>query len=393
MNRRIIPLIASLALVVSAATSDASTSPVRKAQDVIEVHWGRKAFEVEELPDEMGPGARAAVALWAGWAADHGYRMELSEDGCVLLLLQAKRTPKKELKLIEETLEMFNELLPAPERGTGGEPLPRLAQGGPLAAMEGAWVRAPWIQAGPEADTETIVLLGLGDQKDYASVVDLMVDGNPYLAQWAPSGKRAAGFVLEQPLCGSWLLGSAAPEECDPHNELVHRLARLLLLRRYGRQPWWLTLGLAWHMEIELRGTVYCFPGRGGFVSCHMHGSWPNNLRNMARKDEPDITWERLSCWKRGAWNDGDATRAWGVAKYISLARSDALPFILEDFRSLGNMLGIERRTDGSWRVLTDYTVSQEDQQGILEAHLGEGFEEEMLKAFSKSKWPRKRRR
>ena len=372
------------------AQAGASSSPLGTGRDRARVYQGRKSYYLDKLPADLGAAPLAAVERWGEWAVESGYRLELTADGRVLLLMKSRRTPRKELKLIEETLELFDELLPAPQRGEHGEPLPRLAEDAPLAAL-GSAVAPPWIQHGPEADTETIVLLAVDEQADYEAAIDLMVGTNQYLKSWAASGKRQLGFVLDQPLCGSLPIGKLEPEEYDFRNELVHRLTRLLVTRRFGRQPWWLTVGLAWTMELELRGTVYCFPGKDGFVSRGSHGAWPNNLRNLVRKKDSGISWQRLADWQRWTWNDGDATLAWGVTKYLSMAEAQALPMILEDFRALRNIHGIDRGADGRWRILTDYTVSSADQKELLEGHLGEEFAEEMGAALAKGKWPRRR--
>ena len=63
----------------------------------------------------------------------------------------------------------------------------------------------------------------------------------------------------------------AGMEEWDIENELVHRLAHLLLLRRFGQQPFWLTMGFSWYVEKEMRGAIYCYPYRSGFVWASEH--------------------------------------------------------------------------------------------------------------------------
>jgi hypothetical protein len=361
---------------------------VEPAAGGAKVYQGRRSYALDELPEKLGAGPLAALEHWGGWAAERGYRLELSADGRVLLVLRARKAPKKELKLIEEALEQFDELLPAPERGPAGEPLWRGT--GSVEAFFGL-PKSAWIQHGPQADTETIVLLGIGEQDDYEAAIDLIVEGQPALASWARAGKGGPGFVLAEPLCASWLLGKLAAEEYDPHNELVNRLTRLLVMRRFGRQPWWLTVGLAWYMEIELRGTVYCFPGRSGFVASSSHGAWPSQLRKLARDRDAEISVERLAGLTAQGWDEERALLAWGTVKYLASAHGERLPHILENFRLLRNLQGIERWSDGAWRVDTGYRVPLEHQQALLVCHLGDGFEGDMAKVMAKGRWPRRR--
>lgn len=353
----------------------------------VKVYQEHRSYTLEELSEKLGAGPLATLELWGGWAAERGYRLELSADGRVLLVLRARKTPKKELKLIEETLELFDELLPAPERGPAGEPLWRGTK--PEETLFGV-PNSAWIQYGPQADTEMIVLFGVGEQDDYEAAIDLIVEGQPALASWAHTCKDGPGFVLSQPLCASLLLGKLAAEESDPHNELVNCLTRLLVTRRFGRQPWWLTVGLAWYMELELRGTVYCFPGRSGFVASSSHGAWPRRLRKLARDRDADISVERLlGLWPQ-VWDEERAILAWGTVKYLATAHGEQLAHILEDFRLLRNLQGIERWPDGAWRVNTGYRVPLEHQEALMASRLGGGFEQDMAEVMAKGRWPRR---
>ena len=381
-----------LASFLSAGPLGPGSRADRRREAEAEVHWRNDAYLRSALPDSLGEEPRRAIDRWADWAVEHGFRMDLSTDARVLLLLRTKKLPKKELALMEETLAMFDTLLPAPPRHADGSPVAPEAAG-PAATRTGPDAAWKWIQVGSLPDTETIVLIGAKTQGEYAAAVDVVVAAESYLGPWAAYGKQAAGFVLERPLCGAWLEGGPGIEEDDPGNELVHRLARLLTLRRFGRQPWWLTLGLAWYFEIELRGDVYCFPYRNGFVGRAEHGSWPSKLKGVAKKSAPAIEVDGLAHWKRGEWDDDKAVLAWGTATYLSQQHAEALPRILEDFRILANARGIERRTDGSWTLLPDFVPTVEDQAGIMAWHLGEEFGTEMQEALAKGKRYRGRAR
>jgi len=378
-------LIAALAVLSFPSVVGASPAPDRRAADDVLVHWRDDAHSVVELPSELGAGPRAALETWAPWAADRGYRIELSDDGRVLLLVRSRKRPRAELELVEDATKLFDSILPAPPRREDGSPAPQPEDGSdPLALRTGPGEAWTWIRNGSPPDTDTIVLVQARNQEDYETVVDLVVAAQPYLASWAASGKRASGFVLERPLCGVWLDGAADLEEYDAKNELVHRLARLLTLRRFGRQPWWLTLGLAWHFELELRGGVYCFPYRSGFVGRNEHTGWPSQLKRVAKDPGIDIT--ALARWKRGEWDDERAILAWGFTLDLIRRHERALPMILEDFRVLQNLRGIERRTDGSWSVVVGYEPSAEDQEETMRWFLGDDFETDTSKALAKGK-------
>lgn len=370
------------ALVLALLSGIAAAAPTRGGDDPL-LHWGRASHPLTELPVELGDAPRAALEKWGPWAAEHGYRLELTDDARVLLLVQAKRRPKAELELIEDTVAWFDELLPAPPRREDGSPAsppvpePAAHRIGP----DGSW---SWIPHGSLPDVDTVVLVQAKDQTDYESTVDLVAELEPYLVPWTGTGKRASGFVLERPLCSVWREGGADLEEYDPENELVHRLARLLTLRRFGRQPWWLTLGIAWHFEIGIRGDVYCFPYRDGFVARKEHRAWPSMLKRTVKKDAVEM--EHLAGWRRGEWDDGQAILAWGVVGHLADRHADALPLLLEDFRVLQNCKGIERRTDGSWSVVVGYEPSPADQVESVRWYLGEEFEAEATKALAKTR-------
>jgi len=57
-----------------------------------------------------------------------------------------------------------------------------------------------------------------------------------------------------------------------------------------------------------------------------------------------------------------------------------------EDLRILRDEEGIERRADGSWRRLTDWTASPEDQLDIFRRHAGDDLLVELLRYYQKGK-------
>lgn len=379
------PLVATLALALFPSPLAA------RGSDAGEFHWRGDAHELTELPADLGEAPRAALETWGAWATESGYRLELSPDGRVLLILRAKRTPKKELELVAETVERFDEILPAPPRELDGTPL-RSAADAPAASRIDANPSWNWIQNGPAPDTETIVLLRAQNSADYSAAIDRIVADEPWMAGWAAAGKSQGGFVFERPLCAAWLEDGPGLEEHDPQNELVHRLARLLTLRRFGQQAWWMTLGIAWHFEIELRGGVYCFPYRNGFVGRAEHGAWPKKLGRLAKQQGDGIALATFADWDRGSWEDESAVLSWGVAAHLAKHYPEVLPLILENYRILYNAKGIERGADGSWNILVDYRPSIEDQEEILRFHLGDEFAAEMKEAFAKGRrWKKPR--
>lgn len=367
------PWLALAAVVLTAAPA------VAQRKGKAPLTWRGEQHELAVLPEELSDGARAAVETWGAWAVERGYRLDLNEDGRVLLVHDMKkRVLANRRKRIAETTRLVDELLPAPVRADeAAQPTrpPKAATGGD------AWT---WEDDGPPLDTETAVLLQVKSQSDYASVVDKAAQGNEYLAGWVDGAKTLPGFLLERPLCAAWSEDAPGQEEWNIENELVHRLAQLLLLRRFGQMPFWLSMGVAWHVESEIQDGIYCFPYRDGFVWASEHGDWDRDLKQAFKKTK-SLGFDELASWKRGSYEPDKARTAWGAVAFLARHRPHALGPILEDLRLLRDEKGIVHHGN-SWERIPGFEVSAEDQLAVFRTHAGDDFLDELLRFFQKGK-------
>jgi len=309
-----------------------------------------REYAVDELPAEAGRAAAEAAARWEPWAAAHGYTAALNADGRVLLLTdQSGRRLKDELERVEHTVALVDRL--APRSGTLGP----MATGGAVeeagAPRDSSWSRQ-WTDDGPGLETETVVVLRAVDGESYVAALDQIAGEHAYMRGWAAGAKQLSGFVLERPLCAAFLVDGAGSEEWDARNELVHRLAQLLISRRFGQQPYWLKTGIAWQVEYEALASLYCFPYRDEFVYASEHGDWETDLRS-AHKEVKTLEMAALTDWERGTYEPERARRAFGLARFVALHHPEAMSRILEDLRALRDERGVVargvREAPGRW--------------------------------------------
>ena len=395
-----------------AATALLAAPPAPAPPDLttaVQVYWKGKRHRIDALPEEMPEPARAAIGLWAEWAGPVGYRMELEESGRVLLLSASKAQARQRMLLIKQSLELFDRLLPAPEREEAPaeagappveeEPLPEDPDEIPEDPEEDVpWAGGeeedppekhfePWTYvwgAGTRPlDTETAVFLAVHDPRDYASCLDFLAGRFPYLGEWVEEARQINGFALEEPLAGALIENAPEMEEWDPENELVHRLATLLLLRRFGRQPYWIQQGWAWHAELEIRGTIYCFPYRAGFVGIGEHGGWRVALRNrFSRRPGEPPTIDEVAGLRRGFWSDPYAQIAWGTITFLLYERRQELPLLLDDMRRFWDENNRVEQDDGLWGRDRFYQIPLPAQREMLVARAGDHIFAELLAWF-----------
>lgn len=295
--------------------------------------WSRPA------PQEAGEGP------WERWLAaeEGGYEAKPVADGRVLLVTSRRRGAGSLARTIERTLAFVDDLVPA--KG--------------------------------DAATAVPAVFDLEDSDALGRLKAFLGAEYPYLAGWAASGGTGVGFVIEEPLCAAWLheVPGVKKSEWKPENELTNRLAQALLVQRHGRLPQWLVQGLAWHVELETRRGIYCFPFRAGFVGKREHKGWYDALAaSMGERGERPLAMTELTDWPRGTYDDGHAALAWGAGKLIARYFPDALPRILEELEAAYRTGGRVSHPDGSWESVPDYEVPPEEQQAILDAALGTDF-------------------
>jgi len=337
------------------------------------LRWKGKTHALEALPAELPPEVAEAARPLGAWAERKGYRMELTpEADCLLVMSRRGRDPRENLAWIAATREELDGLLP-PRAAT-----PATSGGGEPAAPRGRLEDFDLPPLTPEAEMPPLphqvpVLLEARNPKDYESALEALVEGCPWLADWAgATGKGTYGLVLPRPLVGAWLANAPANEEWDPLNELVNRYAQLLVIDRAGVQPYWLLSGIAWEAELRVRGAIYCFPYRDGFVGIGEHGGWAPRLRTLfgARADRPPTAAE-ISALERGTYVDDQAALAWGTARWLLDAERAALPRVLADLDRVRRKQGIEVHEDGSWTTIPGWDWPAETLDDSLRRHVG----------------------
>jgi hypothetical protein len=176
-------------------------------------------------------------------------------------------------------------------------------------------------------------------------------------------------------------------EEWNPDNELVNRLAQLLLLRRFGQQPNWLLYGWAWTAEITLLDSVYCFPYRDEFVWATEHTAWPGMLRELfKRRASKPVRPEEFAGWPRGTYRDTEAKISWGVVDYLVRNRSADLPAMLEALRAYRDEHDREIVDGLTWQRRRNYVIPLEEQERMMDEHLGEDIWRDMTRWFRKDR-------
>lgn len=294
--------------------------------------------------------ARVAEEEWSAWAAD-AYESRAVAEARVLAYGSKRSSTSKLARSAELTVRCFDSLFP---------PEPRPADAPPR---------------------RTAVLVELANEEDLASVTAFLATRHPELAGWSRSAAKGVGFALGDPPCAGWLLDVPQNEVWSPENELVNRLARLLLLERFGLEPNWLELGLAWHVEICVCKDVYCFPYRSGFVSKKEHKRWDARLAEVmkARAGAP-VALGELTGWARGNWDEVRAVLSYGAAVMLARHYGVELPAVLSAFAAERREKGREVHADGSWVTIPDYEIPEERQRALLDAILGVDFAAELTR-------------
>ncbi|MEW6074510.1 MAG: hypothetical protein AB1726_18185 [Planctomycetota bacterium] len=371
----------------------------------VTVRWRQEDHQASALPAELGAEARSAIETWQKWAAEQHYRLDLSADERVLLLSASGSSRRsQQAKLVAGALRFFDERLPAPAHRAGlaalagglagepappaggDEPIPDDPEGDPPPLGPPRGVGAEGLEDPPEItwawgagsvppDTETIVFLVLKKPNDYQSALVQLAKIAPYLEPWIAGARKYTGFVLEQPLAGAFVEAGEGREEWDPDAELVNRIAGLLLLRRFGRQPYWLTQGWAWVAELELRGGIYCFPYRSEFVWAVEHTGWPSTLRTkFASRTGDPLRLEEFAAWPRGTYQGDAALLSWGFADFLVAAHRAELPALLEALRVYRDAHDRIPLSATEWRRDPDYEIPLETLDELFRAHLGEDY-------------------
>jgi hypothetical protein len=370
------------------------------------IQWGERRLRLDELPPELPAASRAALEAWNGWASAHAYRLDLDPSGRLLLVARATndRAPKL-VELAGKVLARFDEELPAPpvrlvakglelepkdkepakpKPAGGDKPLPedpedpegahpwKLPPPKPAQVTSSPVVVTKWGSQGQPLDTQTMTLFLATDQDDFESLLRELSTRFPFLQVWAHEAKALQGFVLGDPLCAAYLENPAGVEEWDPDHELVNRFARLSLLRRFGDLPNWFVQGYAWHMEIALQGSVYCFPWRDEFVYATEHGGWPQVVE--ARYQKLSLKPTDFMGWRRGKYLEPEAKASWATTEYLIAKQKAKLPALLDQLRVFREEHGRIQDDASNWRRNLEYEIPVTEQHKLFAAGIGEGY-------------------
>lgn len=301
-------------------------------------------------------GAASRVEAMRGWATENGYLPE--GDSELLVFRPADRA------------------LSARRRST------RSASAVPLTDITDAG-RELWGGTEP-AQEEPACLFVLRDAADMRSLNRHLaaLPGCEYLASWAGESASFSSFLHQEPLVAGILLAPDGVEEWSVPHESASFGARLLLQRQFGRVPLWLELGAGLHMQMELKGDLYSFPYRAGFVGIGEHGGWDRPLgkafKGFTKGRADAYSVDQVASYPRGEFDEERISLIWGFWRYVTSEQPEALGPLLQDMGEAVRA-GVRQDTynaDGSFSFTIDptYEPTSEGQVEILQTHLGADF-------------------
>jgi hypothetical protein len=386
-------------LALLAALAAALAPPAFAAGDPATVRWKGLSVSTASLPEGFPAQAVSAIETWAEWAKQHRYRLELDVAGRTLLVVPDGMSGGRWMKMVDGAFALLDERLPAPQRASktpASESGPPRARGGipedpeaPPAGdkksleetLEGA--KTQWGAGTTPLDSGTIVMFLIRDDRDFEALLAKLVELAPYLGPWAKTATQFPGFALEEPLAGAVVLGAGGQEEWDPENEVLHRVAELSLLRRFGRVPYWVLQGWAWHAEIAVQHGVYCFPYRQGFVGIGEHGGWDKVLKQRWSGSTETLRMGQVAALVRGRWDDAAAIHAWGTVAFLDRWHRAELPKLLDELREAWDRGSRRDLGAGRWERVIGYEPPLDEQLAILARHAGDDVLAELQRSFA----------
>ncbi len=343
-------LLARIALAVAALAWVASAADTT-------LTWRGKKLDLAALPPELPADARVAVESFSAWAAEHDYRLDL--DTSARALVVSAKDGAKWVKRAEAVLALADETFDGRAGAASNEEPSGTATASPVAWGSGA--RVP--------NTGTFVLAVVRTPKDHPALLARLAELSPYLASWAKGSTPTPGFALEEPLAGAVVLGLPENKEWNADNEFVHRAAELAFHRRFGRQPYWMLQGFAWHAEQSLCRGIYCFPYRTGFVRAGEHTGWRARLGKLWReKPEPKLT--ELATLRRGSFEDVAALQAWGTMAYLCEHSGPALDTAMRELHELWEKNSRRDLGGGAWERVPEYEIPVPEQEQVFLKHV-----------------------
>ena len=354
------PYLTSLLALALMTIPTATAAVALPGGEELEVSLRGKSFGAAELTAELPAGQASGVMdqldLYRDWIGANDYHVSLSQDGRVLLVTSSKKIARRRMKLVEKTLEGFDELMSSPDQNGSNE----------------ASSRVGWGAAGDLSEQAPVVLVEVRKEHEYRSLLAGLGAARDDLASLVHQYGQRPGFSEEQCTAAIW---QEAPADMEvgkvwrSENELVNRLVRLLVFRSYGPQPTWLSVAAAWSVELEVMRDIYCFPFRGEFVGVGEHGGWESELKREFKKRKKDpLSLDEFAGWRRNTWDDHKAQLAFGMVEYLSRHEPTVLSEVAEAFRLRYEAGYKTTYPDGTWETNPAYQVPVEDQLDALVA-------------------------
>ena len=367
------------------------------------IQWGDKKLKLDELPADLPETARSAIQLWAPWAREGSFRLDLDPTSRVLLITHVESGHvEKQLELTAAVIARFDQELPAPAVRRTATPPALVAEAPPPKEPkrenplpedpedpEGdhPWKLEPrrpdpptvtkpvvttWGAAEAALDSQTVVMIVVPDVYNFRLLLASLAKTFPLLEKWASEARAQQGFVLPYPPVGCYVQFFDGQEEWDADHELVSRLARLCLVRRYGELPNWFTQGYAWHMEMAIQKAVYCFPWRSEFVYADEHMAWPRMVKKLYERER--VKPASFLGWKRGKF-EGDAARtSWAVTEFLVAQEAAKVPELLDELRVFAEEHSRVQDGPSKWHRDTEYEIPLADQAAIMKRVFGEDY-------------------
>jgi len=334
-----LPLLATLVLVAGALPGSAG--------DRVNVRWQGKTGTSAALPAGFPEPAHAVLTAWEPFLKKAGYRADADATGrCLLLTSEKGSHADEELRQvgkISSWLDAHFPALPAPAAASSEKPAPVCA-----------------------------ALFVLRNPEEYALLLAQLAQVAPALAGWTTDAKKDTGFVLIEPLCAAFLESAPGLKEWSPAHELIDRCAQLLLVQRFGEQPYWIQQGVAWAAEWGYDSTIFSYPYRHEFVAVTEHSAWPGDLKlALAAREQKPLELAEFALMRRGHWDPDRARLAFGCASFMALQPGPKVAQALADLQAYRDEQNRKDQGDGTWTRDPLYEIPAGKQLELLEAQLG----------------------
>lgn len=353
------------------------------AQSKARLIMAGKSHALDKLPSELPEAMRSAVERWRPFCDSLEYNLHAGADARLLLATSVRNSRgAARIEKLQKTIQWFDQRLPAVAKRIAEADKPATSppedKDKPLAPGESrSW---SWSSEDLVPDADCGVLFVLADEAQYKLLLEELARQDKSLEDWTLSARKETGFVVPRPLCAAFLEKAAGMQEWDPEHELVNRCAQLLLVRRFGMQPFWVQQGIGWCAEWAYDGSLYCFPFRREFVYATEHGAWPNELKKRFASGPDVFDWATFDGWARGRWDSERARVAFGVLAMLLQEPTPRLSLALEELRVFRDTDNRRKTGEYSWERDPKYEIKAGKQAEVLRQHLGEDIGKRVVK-------------